>query len=47
MNIGYDSGLSPVSFNLSVPWGTDLSIVTITLTDLFTPSGLNADVDES
>lgn len=36
---GYDFGPVPSSFSLVVPWGTDLSAVSLTLTDLFSVTG--------
>lgn len=36
---GYSFGPVPPTFSLSVPWGTDLSAVSITLTDFFSLTG--------
>jgi hypothetical protein len=45
---GYDIlPAPPASFSLTVPWGTDLSSVDLTLTDLTSVTGLNAVLDSS
>ena len=44
---GYEFGPNPASFSLTVPWGTDLSSVDLTLTDLTSVTGLNAVLDSS
>ena len=36
---GYSFGPAPAAFTLTVPWGTDLTEVNLTLTDLFSISG--------
>jgi hypothetical protein len=46
--VGYDTlPAPPASFSLTVPWGTDLSSVDLTLTDLTSVTGLNAVLDSS
>jgi hypothetical protein len=45
--VGYMSGPAPLSFTLTVPWGTDLSSVNLTLTDLFSVSGVNPFITNS
>jgi hypothetical protein len=45
--IGYSFGPVPTSHTLTVPWATDLSAVSLTLTDLFSLSGNNPYVVES
>jgi hypothetical protein len=45
--VGYITGPTPKSFTLTVPWGTDLSAVTFTLTDLFSVSGVNPYITQS
>lgn len=39
--VGFISGPVPQSFTLAVLWGTDLSAVNLTLTDLFSVSGVD------
>ena len=45
--VGYITGPVPQSFTLTVPWGTDLSSVSLTLTDLFSISGVNPFITNS
>ena len=45
--VGYEFGPVPQAFSLLVPWGTDLSTVTLTMTDLYSVSGVNAQVTQS
>lgn len=45
--VGYITGPVPQSFTLTVPWGTDLSSVSLTLTDLFSISGVNPFITQS
>jgi hypothetical protein len=42
--VGYEFGPVPSGFSLVVPWGTDLSGVSLTLTDQFSVDGLSAGV---
>lgn len=44
---GYEFGPNPASFSLTVPWGTNLSSVALTLTDLTSVTGVNAALDLS
>ncbi|MCU0751503.1 MAG: hypothetical protein MUF86_13515 [Akkermansiaceae bacterium] len=46
-SVGYEFGPSPASFSLTVPWGTGLTNVSLTLTDLSSITGLNAVIDSS
>lgn len=45
--VGYITGPVPQSFTLTVPWGTDLSSVSLTLTDLFSLEGTNPFITNS
>ena len=45
--VGYEYGPVPQSFSLFVPWGTDLASVTLTMTDLYSVSGVNAQITQS
>jgi hypothetical protein len=44
---GWEMGPVPASFSLAVPWGTDLSNVTIALTDRISITGPNAGIENS
>ena len=44
---GFEMGPVPDSFTLTVPWGTDLTHVTLTLTDRFALTGPNAGIELS
>jgi hypothetical protein len=45
--VGFWEDTVPQPLSLVVPWGTDLSAVTLTMTDLFSVTGVNAQVTHS